>query len=57
MLNWFGPSREEVWRQLSEAIGARYVDGGFFTPDQVEAAHGPWVVTLDNYTVHTGHPL
>jgi hypothetical protein len=54
MLNWFGPSREEVWRQLSEAIGARYVDGGFFKSDKVEAVHGPWVVTLDNYAVSTG---
>jgi len=51
---WFGPSREEVWRQLSVAIGGRFVDGGFFKSDRVEAEHGPWVVTLDNYTVSTG---
>lgn len=54
MLNWFGPSRREVWRQLSDAIGARYVNGDFFNPDKVEAAHGPWVVTLDHFTVSTG---
>ena len=54
MLNWFGPSREEVWRQLSEAIGARFVDGGFFKSDKVEAVHEPCVVTLENYAVSTG---
>jgi len=54
MLNWFGPSREEVWRQLSAAIGARFVEGGFLRSDKVEGMHGPWIVTLDNYTVHTG---
>jgi len=35
-----------VWRQLSEAIGARYVDGGFFKSDKVEAVHGLWVVDV-----------
>jgi hypothetical protein len=52
---WFGPSREEVWRQLSTAIEGRYVDGGFMRTDKVEAGHGPWTVTLDTYTVSTGH--
>jgi hypothetical protein len=51
---WFGPSREEVWRQLSTAIEGRYVDGGFMRTDKVEAGHGPWIVTLDTYTVSTG---
>lgn len=51
---WFGPSREEVWRQLSAAIDGRFVDGGFFKSDKVEAEHGPWIVTLDTYTVSTG---
>jgi hypothetical protein len=50
----FGPSREAVWRQLSEEIGARYVDGGFWKGDKVQATHGEWTVTLDSYAVHTG---
>jgi hypothetical protein len=50
----FGPSREAVWRQLSEEIGARYVDGGFWKGDKVEATHGEWTVTLDSHAVHTG---
>lgn len=51
---WFGPSRGEVWRQLSAAAGGRFTEGGFFKSDKVEVEHGPWVVTLDTYTVSTG---
>ena len=51
---WFGPSREEIWRQLSTEIGGRYVDGGFWKGDKVHAAHEEWTVTLDTYTVSTG---
>jgi hypothetical protein len=52
--NCFGPSKKEIWRQLSEQIGARYVEGGFLKGDKVEATHGEWIVTLDNYAVSTG---
>jgi hypothetical protein len=51
---WFGPSREEVWRQLSTAIDGRFVEGGFVKGDKVEVEHGPWTVTLDTYVVSTG---
>src|SRR5688500_11797581 len=51
---WCGPSREEIWRQLSTEIGGRYVDGGFCQGDKVHAAHAEWTVTLDTYTVSTG---
>jgi hypothetical protein len=50
----FGPSRGEIWRQLSAETGARYVDGGFWKGDKVQAAHGEWTVTLDSYAVSTG---
>ena len=50
----FGPSRKEIWRQLSEQIGGRYIEGGFLKADKVEAAHGEWIVTLDNFAVPTG---
>jgi hypothetical protein len=26
-MGWFGPSKDEVWRQLSQEIGADFVDG------------------------------
>ena len=50
----FGPSRKEIWRQLSSEIDARYVDGGFWKGDKVQATHDDWTVTLDTYAVSTG---
>ena len=50
----FGPSRKEIWRQLSEEISARYVEGTFWKGDKVEATHDEWIVTLDTYAVSTG---
>ena len=29
-MGWFGPSKDEVWRQLSQEIGAEFVEGGFW---------------------------
>jgi hypothetical protein len=55
MRRWFGPSREEVWRELSEQIGASYVDGGLWKGDKVRAQHGEWTITLDTYTVHANN--
>jgi len=47
-MGWFGPSRDEVWRQLSEEIGAEVVQGGFWKGGSKVKAHvGPWTVTLD----------
>lgn len=50
----FGPSQQEIWQQLSAEIGARYVEGGFWKGDKVQATHGPWIITLDKYVVSTG---
>jgi len=50
----FGPSRKEIWHQLSAEIGAQYVEGGFWKGDKVQATHGEWIVTLDTYAVSTG---
>jgi hypothetical protein len=50
----FGPSRKDIWRQLSAEIDARYVEGGFGKADKVQATHGEWTVTLDTYVVSTG---
>lgn len=51
---WFGPSKAEIWRQLSEAIGATYVESRFLKGDRVEATHKEWVVTLDTFVVPAG---
>ena len=54
MRRMFGPSRKEIWRQLSDEIAARYVPGGFWKGDKVQATHDEWTVTLDTYAVSTG---
>jgi hypothetical protein len=54
MRQWFGPSRAEIWRQLSEAVSGTYVESGLLTSDKVEAAHKTWVITLDSYVLPAG---
>lgn len=50
----FGPSTQEIWRQLCTEINARYIEGGFWKGDKILATHGPWTITLDTYVVSTG---
>ena len=50
----FGPSKEEIWSQLSREIGAEYQEGGFFKEGKIVLSHRGWEITLDTYTVHTG---
>jgi len=50
-MGWFGPSKDEVWRQLGEEIGAEFVEGGFWKGGSKVQVHvGPWTVTLDTHT-------
>lgn len=51
---WFGPSRNEVWRQLSAEIGATYQQGGLWKGGRIDAHHGEWIVTLDTFTISNG---
>ena len=51
---WFGPSKDEVWRQLSEEIGAEFIEGGLWKGNKVQAHVGPWTVTLDTHTDSSG---
>jgi hypothetical protein len=46
-MGWFGPSKDEVWRKLSQEIGAEFVEGGLWKDSKVQAHVGPWTVTLD----------
>jgi hypothetical protein len=50
----FGPSRAEIWADLSRQIEAQYIESSFFKPDKVVAQIKDWTVTLDTYTVSTG---
>ena len=55
-MGWFGPDKDEVWRQLSEEMGAEVVQGGFWKGgSKVQAQVGPWTVTLETYTVSSGY--
>jgi hypothetical protein len=50
----FGPSRKEIWQQLSREMNGRFVAGGFAKGDKVQVSHGEWTLTLDTYAVSTG---
>jgi hypothetical protein len=53
-MGWFGPSKDEVWRQLSQEMGAEFVDGGFWKGSKVQVHVKPWTITLDTYSESTG---
>jgi hypothetical protein len=53
----FGPSKEEIWSQLSQQIGAKYQKGGFFKNGKVVLSHREWEITLDTYAVHIGKTM
>jgi hypothetical protein len=52
----FGPSKEEVWKQLCNEIGAEFVDGGFWRGSKVVAHVKEWTVTLDTYAAGENGP-
>jgi len=55
-MGWFGPCKDEVWRQLSQEIGAEFVEGGLWKGgNKVQVYANPWTITLDTYTVHSQH--
>jgi len=45
----FGPSREEIWRQLCDVIGGEYVEGRFWKGGKVQVRHGEWTIVLDTF--------
>ncbi len=53
-MSWFGPSKNEVWRRLSQEIGAEFVSGGFWKGDKVQMHVKDWTITLDTYTESHG---
>ena len=50
----FGPSKDEIWRQLCSEIGADFVEGGFWRGSKVQARVKEWTITLDTHTVSHG---
>jgi len=52
----FGSSKKEIWKRLSEETGSEFVEGGFFKgSDKVLAKYNNWTITLDTYTISSGH--
>ncbi len=51
----FGPSRKEIWQQLSAEVGGRFHEGDLFTASAVQARADDWIITLDTFTVSTGN--
>jgi hypothetical protein len=47
--SWFGPSKEDIWKQLATEIRANYVQGGW-SGGKVQAQHGEWTITLEAFT-------
>lgn len=45
----FGPSKDEVWQQLSAEIQADFMEGGFWRGSKVQATVRAWTITLDTY--------
>lgn len=51
----FGPGQNEVWRELSQALGGEFIKGSIFKgSSQVRATVARATVTLDTFTVSTG---
>ena len=50
----FGSRQDEVWKQLSDELGANFTKGGFFKTSKVEAKTKSWTIILDTFTVSTG---
>ncbi len=51
LLDWFGPSRTEIWRKLSAQIGGSYSPGTWRKCDRIQVTHEHWTITLDTFSV------
>src|SRR5271165_4603234 len=49
-MGWFGPCKNEVWRQLSQETGAEIVKSGFWRGKKLQSHVGPWTISLDTWT-------
>ena len=50
----FGPSKDEIWRQLCDQIGGDFVQGSLLKGSKVQVHHKQWAVTLDTFTESHG---
>jgi hypothetical protein len=55
LIDIFKPHKDDIWKQLSEEIGAKFIDAGVWsTDDKVEVKVKNWIVTLDTNIVSAG---
>lgn len=52
--NLLGPSKDDVWLELSTQINAKIESGGFFGIDKMVLEVENWTITLDTYVVSSG---
>ncbi|MCH2175409.1 MAG: DUF3137 domain-containing protein [Lentisphaeria bacterium] len=45
-----GPSKDEVWSRVATDLGTDYIDGGFFSKDEVRYQFDDWEILLDTFT-------
>ncbi len=50
----FGPSRQEIWKQLADQLGGTFDKGKWFKGPSVRCQTGPWEIVLDTYDEHHG---
>lgn len=48
--NIFGPSKEEIWRQIATDIGGEYIDGGFWKSGVLRYQHENWEMLMDTWS-------
>ena len=46
----FGPSKDQVWRQLCNEMGGEFTDRTFFRASKFSVRVKQWTITLDTYT-------
>src|SRR4051794_6579365 len=51
----FGASKDDIWRQFSQQVGATFEQGGTFGSSKLRLQHRQWEITLDTYVVNTGN--
>ena len=49
----FGPSKDEIWRQIASDMEGEFIDGGFLGDNAVTYNHGEWRIILDTRTEST----
>ena len=54
LTDWFGASREDVWRELARQVGGWYVEGSHWQAEKVEARVKGWTIALDLHTAPLG---